>query len=77
LVSFDNKKSVVGGGVFAALSFDDGKTWPHVRKVDNVGGYMSLAQAASGVIYHFGSKMQAVAYNEAWLKAGKPLPSAP
>jgi hypothetical protein len=73
LVSFDNKKQLVGGGAYAALSFDDGKTWPHIRKVDNVGGYMSLAQAPNGVIYHFGARLQAAAYNEAWLKEGKPL----
>src|SRR4029077_20824480 len=54
LVSFDNKKQLVGGGTFAALSFDDGKTWPHIRKVDGPTGYMSLAQAANGVIYHLG-----------------------
>ncbi len=80
LVTFDNQwneKGIAGGkGVFAALSLDDGKTWPHVRKVDNLGGYMSAAQAPNGVIYHYGSRMQAAAYNEAWLKEGKPLPSA-
>jgi sulfatase modifying factor 1 len=38
LCSFDNPKELVGGGGFAALSFDDGKTWPHVRKVEGPGG---------------------------------------
>ncbi|MEX2213245.1 MAG: SUMF1/EgtB/PvdO family nonheme iron enzyme, partial [Phycisphaeraceae bacterium] len=33
LVSLDNKKELVGGGTLAALSLDEGKTWPHVRKV--------------------------------------------
>jgi formylglycine-generating enzyme required for sulfatase activity len=80
LVSFNNRwsekdgeVSLHGGSAFAALSLDDGKTWPHVRKIDNVGGYMSLAQAANGVIYHFGWRMEAAAYNEAWLKDGEPL----
>jgi formylglycine-generating enzyme len=61
-------------GTYAALSLDDGKTWPHVRQVDGVGGYMSLAQGPNGVIYLFGSKMGCAAFNEAWLKEGKPLP---
>lgn len=40
---------------------------------------MALAQAPNGVIYHFGpngSAVRCVAYNEAWLKEGKPLPEA-
>jgi formylglycine-generating enzyme len=76
LVSFDNKKQLLGGGTYAALSLDDGKTWPHVRKVDGPGGYMALAQAPNGVIYHLGtggSGIRCVAYNEAWLKEGKPV----
>jgi hypothetical protein len=39
-----------------------------------VGGYLSLAQGPNGVIYLFGSKMGCAAFNEAWLKEGKPLP---
>jgi formylglycine-generating enzyme required for sulfatase activity len=69
--SQDSKKALVDGGTFAALSLDDGKTWPHVRKVDGVGGYMSVAQAPDGVIYLFGSRMGCAAFNEAWLRAGK------
>lgn len=80
LVSFDNKKQLVGGGAFAALSFDDGKTWPHVRKVEGPAGYMALTQAANGLIYHLGpsggNPVRCVAYNEAWLKEGKPVPEA-
>jgi sulfatase modifying factor 1 len=76
LCSVDNKKSLVeGGGSFAALSLDDGKTWPHVRKVDGMAGYLSLAQAANGVIYlgsgQGGAGVKGVAFNEAWLKAGQ------
>ena len=78
LVSFDNKKQLVGGGTFAALSFDDGKTWPHIRKVEGPAGYMALAQAPNGVIYHLGpsggNPVRCVAYNETWLKEGKPVP---
>jgi len=71
LVSIDGKKRSVGGGTFAALSPDDGKTWPSVRKLDGVTGYLSAAQAPNGVIYAFGSKMGCVAFNESWVKEGK------
>jgi len=76
LCSVDNKKKLVeGGGSFAALSFDDGKTWPHLRKIDSMAGYMSLAQADNGVIYlgtgRGGSGINVVAFNESWLKGGR------
>jgi hypothetical protein len=32
--SADAGRKLVSGGTFAALSLDDGKTWPHVRKID-------------------------------------------
>jgi formylglycine-generating enzyme required for sulfatase activity len=70
--SFDNKKELVGGGSFLALSNDDGKTWSHLRKSD-VGGYTYLAQAPNGVIYLFGSRTGCAAFNEAWLREGKGL----
>src|SRR5205807_2400219 len=57
LCSMDRSKKLVGGGAFAALSFDDGKTWPHVRKVEGTGGYMALAQTPNGVIYLVGTQM--------------------
>ena len=42
LISMDNKGTIVSkGGTFAALSFDDGETWAHVRQLDGVRGYMS------------------------------------
>jgi hypothetical protein len=75
LCSIDRTRRLVGGGTFAALSLDDGKTWPHLRKVDGAGGYMALAQAPGGVIYLAGSRMGCVAFNEAWLREGKPLPT--
>lgn len=71
LCSIDSKKTLVGGGTFAALSLDDGATWPHVRKVEGAGGYMSVAQAQNGIIYLCGSRMGAAAFNEAWLREGK------
>ncbi len=74
LCAADSKKKLVGGDTYAALSLDDGKTWPHVRRVKGVGGYMAAAQGADGVIYLVGSRMGCAAFNEAWLKEGKPLP---
>ena len=56
---------------------DDGKTWPHVRKVVGPTGSMSLGQAPNGPIYQLGPSGGApdrcVAYNEAWLKEGNPV----
>jgi sulfatase modifying factor 1 len=75
LCSIDSRKQVVeGGGTFAALSLDQGKTWPHVRKIEGVGGYLALAQAPDGVIHLFGTRQGAACFNEAWLREGKPLP---
>jgi formylglycine-generating enzyme len=74
LLTFDRNKQL-GGGSMVALSLDDGKTWPHARKVEApVQGYMSLAQAPDGTIYLVGSRMNFAACNEAWIKAGKPWP---
>ena len=70
LCSMDNRKQIVGGGTFAALSLDEGRTWPHVRKIESVGGYMSVAQTPAGMIHLFGSRMGCVAFNEAWLREG-------
>jgi formylglycine-generating enzyme required for sulfatase activity len=72
LCAADSKKKLVGGGTYAALSFDDGKTWPHIRKVSGVAGYMAAAQAPDGVIYLCGSRLGCAAFNEAWLREGKP-----
>lgn len=70
LISMDNPgKFVSKGGTFAALSLDDGKTWPYIRSLDGVRGYMSADQAPNGVIYVAGTKMSVVAFNEAWLKS--------
>ena len=67
LLSLDSKKK----GTFAALSLDEGRTWPHVRMVQGVTGYMSLAQAPNGVITAFGTKMGCAAFNEAWINEAK------
>lgn len=71
LCSIDRNRELVGGGTFAALSLDDGKTWPHIRKVEGAGGYMSLAQGPNGVVYLNGTQMGIVAFNEAWVKEKK------
>lgn len=54
--------------MFAALSMDDGKTWPHLRKVTGLDGYLSAAQAPNGLIFAVGSKLSRVVFNEAWVK---------
>jgi hypothetical protein len=77
LVSHDTSKGVVGGGTFAALSFDDGKSWPHARALTGARGYMSAAQAPNGVIYVLGPhgfNIHCVAFNEAWLREGGAVP---
>ncbi len=71
LCSPDSKKTLIDGGTYAALSDDDGKTWSQIRKVEGVGGYMSIAQAPNGVIHLFGSRMGCASFNEAWLREGK------
>jgi formylglycine-generating enzyme required for sulfatase activity len=70
LVSVNTRKKLGRGVTFVALSLDDGATWPHVREVENVGGYMSLAQSPNGVIHLIGSRLAAAAFNEAWLREG-------
>ena len=75
LISIDNPKKVVdGGGTFAALSTDDGKTWKHVRKLEGVTGYMAGAQTPGGDIFIVGSRMGAVRFNEEWLREGEAFP---
>jgi len=69
LCSGDTSKKLVGGGTYAALSLDDGKTWPHIRKIEGAGGYMSLAQSPNGTIFLNGTQLNVVSFNEAWVKA--------
>jgi len=68
LCSFDNRKKLGIGGVFAALSPDDGKSWPHVRALEGMDGYLAAAQAPNGVITVVGSRMSCVSFNEAWVR---------
>jgi hypothetical protein len=71
LLTFDSTMKL-GGRTILALSLDDGKTWPHVRKVEApVGGYLSMAEDDNGLIYLIGSGMKFAACNEAWLREGK------
>jgi formylglycine-generating enzyme required for sulfatase activity len=75
LLTSDSKRKRVGGGPMLVLSLDDGKTWSHARHVEApIGGYMSLAQGDDGKIYLIGSRLRFAACNEAWIRAGKPLP---
>jgi hypothetical protein len=84
-------------GLYAALSLDEGETWPVRRLVTDdgpgrqvegtdgykftmsltsaePGGYLSVCQAADGVI-HLISSRQHYAFNLAWVKS--PMPAAP
>jgi hypothetical protein len=87
-------------GLFGALSFDEGQTWPVRRPITDDGppreidgggntgrfilsqdsaeprGYLSVCQAADGVIHLIGSK-QHYAMNLAWLKTPMPAKPAP
>jgi formylglycine-generating enzyme required for sulfatase activity len=74
LVTADRFRPTLSGGKYGAalvaLSFDDGKTWPHVRSVP-IGGGLSAAQNLDGLIYVFAGRRNVVAFNEAWVKQGK------
>ncbi|MBN2309363.1 MAG: SUMF1/EgtB/PvdO family nonheme iron enzyme [Candidatus Hydrogenedentes bacterium] len=84
----------VGSGLFAALSYDDGETWPVRRLITDDGpgrevesmdgrpflmdgdhaepkGYLSVCQAADGVIHLIGSRNH-YAFNSAWIEAPPP-----
>ena len=70
LCAADTRKPPITGseGTMVAISDDDGGTWPHVRHLPRVGGYLSAAEAPTGVIYVFGSSMSCVAFNESWVR---------
>jgi hypothetical protein len=93
IVDASGKKRLVTG-LFSALSFDEGETWPCIRLVSDdgpgrqvetmdgrmftmgfssaePGGYMSVCQAADGII-HLISSRQHYAFNLAWLKTPPP-----
>ena len=66
-----DKTKRLGGATIVALSLDEGRTWPHARKVEApIDGYMSLAQADDGTIYLVGSQLRCAACNEAWIREG-------
>lgn len=70
LLTMDTSKRF-GGGSMVALSLDEGKTWPHARKVDApVEGYMAADQAADGTIHLIGSRLKFASCNEAWIREG-------
>jgi hypothetical protein len=73
IASQDRKKELVGGGTYVALSDNDGRTWSHVRKAGGPVGYLSLAQGPDATIYLIGSRLRFAAFNEAWVREGKPL----
>ncbi len=75
LCASDARKPPVTGqrGTLVALSNDDGQTWPHVRHLPGVGGYLSAAQAPNGVIYVVGSRLSCAAFNETWLREGEAI----
>jgi hypothetical protein len=81
-------------GLFAALSLDEGETWPHIRLVSDdgpgtevetmdgnpftmgfsssePGGYVSVCQAADGVVHLISSRVH-YAFNFAWLREEPP-----
>jgi len=70
-----------GYGLFAAVSYDEGKTWPDRRLVAPAGkkvadswGYLALAQSRDGHVQLITSKDHYV-FNLAWIKALPPAPS--
>ncbi len=71
MCSIDRTKKLIGSETFAALSLDDGKTWPHRRIIEGVDGYLAAAQSPNGIIYLAGTKLRVVAFNEEWVKSGK------
>jgi hypothetical protein len=69
-----------GYGLYAAVSYDEGKTWPDRRliapegkTIADINGYLAITQTRDGRIQLITSKDHYV-FNLAWLKA---LPSAP
>jgi formylglycine-generating enzyme required for sulfatase activity len=70
-----------GTGLYAAVSDDEGKTWPTRRLVAadgkttaDINGYLALAQGRDGLIHLITSKDH-YAFNLAWIKARPPAPS--
>ena len=69
-----------GTGLYAAVSYDEGKTWPDRRLIApegkttaDINGYLALTQTRDGRIQLITSKDHYV-FNLAWLKALPPAP---
>lgn len=69
-----------GFGTFAALSLDDGKTWPYRKLIPRAvetpwvsekAGYLSCVQLPDGMI-HLVSSSSYYRFNLAWLKTPMP-----
>ena len=64
-----------GIGLYATVSYDEGKTWPHRRLIApkgkttaDIGGYLAITQTRDGRIQLITSKNH-YAFNLAWIKA--------
>ena len=75
---------VNGSGMFAALSFDEGKTWQNQKLIPNWNkrpwvsrytGYLSSIQTPDGIVYLVSSKFY-YRFNLAWLKESMPVSSS-
>jgi hypothetical protein len=72
-----------GYGLYAAVSYDEGKTWPDRRLLAPEGktnadgyGYLAIAQSRDGRVQLITSQNHYV-FNLAWVKARPPLPKKP
>lgn len=74
--------SHLGIGTFAAISYDDGKTWSNRKLIPNwfkkpwksrTSGYLSCVQTPDGLI-HLVSSSHYYRFNLAWLKEPMPVP---
>jgi hypothetical protein len=70
----------IGIGLYAAVSYDEGKTWPHRRliapegkTIADINGYLAVTQTRDGRIQLITSKDH-YAFNLAWIKQLPPAP---
>ena len=60
-------------GLFATVSYDDGKTWTDFKKVsEETRGYLSVCQGRNGLVHLITSKNHH-AFNLKWLKTPRKL----
>jgi hypothetical protein len=69
-----------GYGLYAAVSYDEGKTWPDLRLIApegktaaDINGYLAITQTRDGRIQLITSKDH-YAFNLAWIKQLPPAP---